>query len=134
MNPSPSKLRRHIVIALAQGMTTSEVIADVREVFGVEVSKQLVVRNNPSRASGAHLSKELRELFETVRAKTVEDLEALPMAYRATRILALQRLHAESVEQRDRKNALKALDQIRVEMDGLELIDIDPPKQGDDSW
>lgn len=133
MNPSPSKLRRHIVIALAQGMTPSEVIADVQAVFGIEVSKQMVTNHNPLLASGASLNKGLRELFATVRTKSLEGLEVLPMAYRAPRIAALQRLHVDSVEHGDRKNALKALDQIRIEMDGIELIDIDPP-QGGDTW
>jgi hypothetical protein len=83
-----SAIRRHIVTLNAQGYAPHEVIASVKETFGVEVSPQLVVRNNPSRASGAHLNKDLRELFDTVRAKTqedLEDLEDISMAYRAVR-------------------------------------------------
>lgn len=126
-------IKRTIVMALGGGATPSEVVLLVREQFNTQITRQAVQKYNPRTATGSNLSADLKALFESTRAKALEDLESLDTAYRTMRVAALQRVYERAVTAHDDRTALRALDQIRIEMIGIELVDIDPP-EGDEAW
>ncbi len=129
----PAALKRRIVVMIAKGYLLTEIAKALHDEHGLDVSIARLQRYDPRTQSGSGLSADLKALFESTRQKALEDLESLDTAYRPMRVAALHRIYERAVERHDDRSALRALDQIRIEMDGLELIDVDPP-EGDGSW
>lgn len=129
----PVALKRRVVVMIAKGYLLTEIAKALHDEHGFDVSIARLQRYDPRTATGSGLSADLKELFECTRQKALEDLEALDTAYRPMRVAALHRIYERAVDRHDDRTALRALDQIRIEMDGLELIDVDPP-EGDGSW
>lgn len=88
-----------IVQALACYDTPTQVAAHVKEEFGLVITRQQVANYDPTKTTGANLSKKLRAIFETTREKFLEDVSGIPIAQQAYRLRVLQR-NLERADQR----------------------------------
>lgn len=122
-------IKRFIVMELArhEGLTVTR--DSVKKNFDLEVSLSQIQAYDPTSYQGRELSKELRTLFETTRAKFLDDLEAQPLAHKAVRLKKLNKIHDEAMAKGVHRNALGAIDQARKEMDGLDWAE--PEDEGE---
>lgn len=88
----PEDVKRHIVVALAAFDTPSQVAQSVKEEFGLEVSRQAVEGHDPTKRAGRKLALKWRTLFEESRRAFIEDMSAIAISHRATRLRALNRM------------------------------------------
>lgn len=86
-----------IVQALACFDTPSVVAKAVKDEFGIEVTRQLIERYNPTKKAGANLGKKMIALFEETRKAFIEDTAEIAISHRAVRLRGLQRM-AEKAE------------------------------------
>jgi hypothetical protein len=61
-----------IVRSLAQFMTPTEVVKDIKEKFGIDVTPQQVEYYDPTKVAGANLPQEFVDLFHEARKKYIE--------------------------------------------------------------
>lgn len=118
---------------VAKGYFLSEVQKVLRDELGLDVSIARLQRYDPRFPTGSRLSPDLLALYESTRTKSLEDLESLDFCYRAIRMQALTRTLDRAIEKGDDALATRVLAQMASEMDGLELIDLDPP-DADANW
>lgn len=57
----------YIVRSLAQFMTPTEVVKDIKEKFNIDVSPQQVEAYDPTKVAGRDLRQEYKDVFETTR-------------------------------------------------------------------
>ncbi|EPF72564.1 hypothetical protein GCM10025882_31900 [Acinetobacter gyllenbergii] len=62
----------YIVRSLAQFMTPTEVVKDIKEKFNIDVSPQQVEAYDPNKVAGRDLRKEFRDVFEATRKEYLE--------------------------------------------------------------
>jgi hypothetical protein len=71
-----ARLKKHekvfIVRALAEFMTPTQVVEDIKVKLGVDVSPQQVETYDPTKVAGADLSQEFVDLFHEARKKYIE--------------------------------------------------------------
>ena len=71
-----ARLKKHekvfIVRALAQFMTPSQVVEDIKVKLGIDVSPQQVETYDPTKVAGADLSQEFVDMFHEARKKYIE--------------------------------------------------------------
>lgn len=71
-----AKLRKaeqlYIIRSLAQFMTPTEVVKDIKEKFNIDVSPQQVEGYDPTKVAGQDLRQEFREEFEKVREEYLQ--------------------------------------------------------------
>ena len=82
-------IRRTIVIELACFRTPSEVAEIVKEVHGVEISRQLAHTYDPHGSAGADVAKKWKALHAATREAFLKDTSAIPAAQRAYRLREL---------------------------------------------
>jgi len=95
----PDEIKRFIINALAAFDTPSQVVASVKEEFGVDVSRQAVEGHDPSKHAGRNLSSKWRDLFEAARTGFINEATLVPIAHRSTRLRALHRM-AQAAERK----------------------------------
>jgi hypothetical protein len=88
----PDEIKRFIINALAAFDTPSQVVAAVKEEFGVDVSRQAVEGHDPTKHAGRNLAAKWREMFEAARSGFINEATLVPIAHRATRLRALERM------------------------------------------
>ncbi len=86
-----------IVQALACFDTPSQVCQAVKEQYGIEVSRQLCERYDPTKYSGRDLGHKWKTFFEECRKRFKEETIEIPIAHRAYRLRGLGRM-AEKAE------------------------------------
>lgn len=92
-----NEIKTFIVQALACFDSPSQVAEDVKKEFGVEISRQQVETHDPTKVAGRGLAQKWVDLFNEIRKKFREDITSIPIANRAYRLRALQRM-AEKAE------------------------------------
>lgn len=88
-----------IVQALACFDTPTQVASQVKEEFGLTITRQQVANYDPTKATGVNLSKKLRAIFESTREQFLADVSGIPIAQQAYRLRVLQR-NLERADQR----------------------------------
>lgn len=81
-----------IVQQLACRETPTEVARSVKEEFGITITRQAVQAYDPTKWAGRDLSAELKQLFEETRKQFDADIDAIPIANKAYRLLVLQKI------------------------------------------
>lgn len=72
-------------------------VADaVKEEFGISITRQAVQAYDPTKAQGKSLSEKWRILFEKSRQAFIDDVSTIPIANKATRVRALNRMAAKA--------------------------------------
>lgn len=95
-----NEVKGFIVQALACFDTPSQVVEQVKQEFGVEISRQLCESHDPTKRAGVNLAVKWVTLFEDTRKRFRDDTADIPIANRAFRLRALGRMaeRAESVK------------------------------------
>ncbi|MDB4873322.1 MAG: hypothetical protein JWL97_4326 [Gemmatimonadales bacterium] len=87
-----NEVKLFIVQALACFDTPSQVVIDVKEKFGVTVSRQQCEAYNPTKMAGSALGTKWATVFEDTRKRFREEVADIPIASRAFRLRALGRM------------------------------------------
>lgn len=95
----PEEVKRFIINALAAFDTPSQVVAAVKEEFGLDVTRQAVEGHDPTKHAGRSLAPKWREMFEAARTTFINEATQVPIAHRSTRLRALDRM-AKAAEKR----------------------------------
>lgn len=95
----PEEVKRFIINALAAFDTPSQVVAAVKEEFGLDVTRQAVEGHDPTKHAGRSLAPKWREMFEAARKGFINEATQVPIAHRSTRLRALDRM-AKAAEKR----------------------------------
>lgn len=82
-----------IVRALACFDSPTEVCRQVKEEFGIDVTKQQVSLYHPERRVAKDLSEKWRTIFAETRKTFLEDVSTIPIASQAFRLRALNRMY-----------------------------------------
>lgn len=112
------KVKRFIARSLACYDTPSQVVASVKEEFGLDVSRMQVQTYDPTKAQGRDLSKELRTLFDETRADFLTNVEKIPIASQAFRLRSLARMHTHAEARGNAPLAAQLLEQAAKEIGG----------------
>ncbi|MEB3805652.1 DUF2280 domain-containing protein [Acinetobacter pittii] len=104
-----------IVQSLACRDTPQEVVEQVKQEFGVDISRSQCECYDPTKYSGRNLSKKFVELFESTREKFDEGLIDIPIANKYYRLKQYQR---QLEKTRNVKTALKILEQAAKDIGG----------------
>lgn len=116
-------LTENIKIFVVQGLacfdTPSQIASAVKEQFGVEMPRQQVARYDPTKTHNKDVSPRLRAVFETARAKFIENVSAIPVAQRAYRLRALQRSVERAEQIGNIAMVASLLEQAAKEMGGM---------------
>lgn len=105
----------YIVQALACRDTPQEVVEQVKQEFGVDISRSQCECYDPTKYSGRNLSKKYVELFEATRERFDEGLIDIPIANKYYRLKQYQR---QLDRTRNVKTALKILEQAAKDIGG----------------
>jgi hypothetical protein len=87
------EVKLFIVRALACFDAPTEVCRQVKEEFGIDVTKQQVSAYHPERRVGKDLSEKWRTIFAETRKAFLEDVSTIPIASQAFRLRALNRMY-----------------------------------------
>jgi len=101
---------------LAMYRTPSEVAADVKETFNVEVSRQLVHEYNPDGSGGPTVAQKWKDLHAATRKAFLEDTGAISVAQKAYRLNELADLYRKTKERGESELAAEILEQAAKEM------------------
>lgn len=112
----PYEVKVFIINALAAFDTPSQVVAQVKEEFGLDLSRQVVQAHDPTKFAGRQLAAKWRTMFETARKSFLEDVSAIPIANRAARVRALNRMAQRAEKQGNLKLAADLHKQAAEEM------------------
>lgn len=77
-----------------------------------------VQKHDPTKVSGANLSKDLRAFFEESRQKFRSNIDEIPIANQAFRLASLNRLHGVAAEKNNGPLAAQLLEQAAKEIGG----------------
>lgn len=95
-----------------------EVQRAVKREFKVDVTLPQLAAYNPTQASGARLSKTLREVFEATRAKFLSDTSGIAISHRSYRLRMLDRMAEQAAEKGNVVVAAQLLEQAAKEEGG----------------
>jgi len=95
----PEEAKAYVVRALACFTDASEILEVIRKDYGVEIARQSVETYDPTKAAGAKLSKQWRDLFERTRQAFIEDIDGIGLAHKAVRLRTLERMRAKAEKQ-----------------------------------
>lgn len=84
-------VKEAIVQMLACYDTPSQVAQQVKEDFGLEITRMRVAAYDPTKVAGKNLSKKLADMFHATRKAFLEDVASIPIAQQAYRLRVLQR-------------------------------------------
>ncbi|WP_430229671.1 DUF2280 domain-containing protein [Paraburkholderia tropica] len=107
-----------IVRALACFDSPTDVARQVKDEFGIEVTKQQVSLYNPERVVGRDLSEKWRTVFAETRKKFLEDVSTIPIASQAFRLRALNRMYERVQNQGNVALAAQLIEQAAKESGG----------------
>lgn len=114
----PDHVKVHIVTSLACFDTSKDVIADVKEKFGLIVTHQQVSAYDPNTANGARLSEKHKALFVETREKFKANVSAIPIANVTVRLRALDKMARKAVDNGNAKMAAALMEQAAKEVGG----------------
>jgi len=80
------EVKAFVVQALACFDTPSQVVASVKETFGIDVTRQQCEAYDPTKYVGRSLNQKWKTLFEDTRARFREETAEIPIANRAYRL------------------------------------------------
>ncbi|AZF22299.1 DUF2280 domain-containing protein [Pseudomonas sp. R3-52-08] len=109
------EVKTFIVQALACFDTPSQVCQAVKEQYGIEVSRQLCERYDPTKYSGRDLGQKWKTFFEECRKRFREETVDIPIANRAFRLRAMNRFVERAESMKNIGLAMQILEQAAKE-------------------
>lgn len=112
-------VQTYIVRGLACYETPSEVARAVNKEFGIEVSRQTVETYDPTKVAGSRRAKKWQSMFDQAREAFLHDVASVPIAQKAFRLRALQRMLDKCETSGNLKMAAELLEQAAKEVGGM---------------
>lgn len=111
-------VKQYILQALACFDSQRQVIADVKERFGVVVSQQQVSAYDPDTVAGRRMSSKSKMAFAEARAKFKVAVGDVPIAHASYRLRQLNRLYEKTAERGNVVAAAQLLEQAAKDSGG----------------
>ncbi|MCR6026775.1 DUF2280 domain-containing protein [Salmonella enterica subsp. enterica] len=86
------EIKAFIVQSVACFDTPSQVVESVLKEFGIQITRQQVEQNDPTKVSGKGLAKKWTDLFNATRERFLNEISDIPIANKAYRLRALNRM------------------------------------------
>ncbi|WP_130941574.1 DUF2280 domain-containing protein [Klebsiella quasipneumoniae] len=86
------EIKAFIVQSVACFDTPSQVVESVLKEFGVQITRQQVEQNDPTKISGKGLAQKWVDLFNRTRDRFLNEIYDIPIANKAYRLRVLQRM------------------------------------------
>ncbi|MBZ7620648.1 DUF2280 domain-containing protein [Klebsiella michiganensis] len=86
------EIKAFIVQSVACFDTPSQVVESVLKEFGIQITRQQVEQNDPTKISGKGLAQKWVELFNLTRDRFLKEISDIPIANKAYRLRVLQRM------------------------------------------
>lgn len=86
------EIKAFIVQSVACFDTPSQVVESVLKEFGIQITRQQVEQNDPTKISGKGLAKKWVDMFNTTRDRFLNEISDIPIANKAYRLRVLQRM------------------------------------------
>lgn len=111
-------MKAFIVQQLACFDTPSQVVEAVKAQYGVEITRQQAETHDPTKFAGRELAARWVTLFHEARARFKEETMSIPIANRAYRLRALDRMAARAENMKNMALAAQLLEQAAKETGG----------------
>lgn len=113
-----AEVKTFIVHALACFDTPSQVAESVKAEFGVEVSRQQVEGYDPNKKAADKLADKWVDLFNETRSKFCNETASIPIANKAYRLRALNRMAIAAEQKKNYPLAAQLMEQAAKESGG----------------
>jgi len=109
-------VKTYIVQALACFDTPSQVVESVQAEFKVKITRQQVEAYDPTKASGKALASRWVEMFNATRTRFQNEIADIPIANKAYRLRALDRMMTKAETMRNMALAASLMEQAAKEV------------------
>lgn len=109
------EVKAFIVQALACYDTPSQVVESVQNEFSLKISRQQVESHDPNKASGKALAHKWAVLFHETRKRFQTEISDIPIANKAYRLRALDRMMTKAENMRNMALAATLIEQAAKE-------------------
>ncbi len=110
------EIKAFIVQSVACFDTPSQVVESVLKEFGIQITRQQVEQNDPTKVSGKGLAKKWSDLFNTTRARFLNEISDIPIANKAYRLRVLQRMATTAENMKNMGMTAQLLEQAAKEV------------------
>lgn len=110
------EVKAFIVQSLACFDTPSQVVELVKKEFGLSITRQQVESHDPTKANGRGLAQKWVELFHVTRKRFQTELSDIPIANKAYRLRALDRMMTKAEGMRNMALAASLMEQAAKEV------------------
>lgn len=110
-----NEVKRFIVQALACFDPISEVAESVQKEFGLKITKQQIESHDPTKVSGKNLAQKWVDLFNTTRERFQNEISDIPIANKAYRLRALDRMATKAETMRNYNLTAQLIEQAAKE-------------------
>lgn len=110
------EVKAFIVQSLACFDTPSQVVELVKKEFGLSITRQQVESHDPTKANGRGLAQKWVELFHETRKRFQTELSDIPIANKAYRLRALDRMMTKAEGMRNVALAASLMEQAAKEV------------------
>ncbi|MGX1904021.1 DUF2280 domain-containing protein [Enterobacter asburiae] len=110
------EVKAFIVQSLACFDTPSRVVELVKKEFGLSITRQQVESHDPTKANGRGLAQKWVELFHETRKRFQTELSDIPIANKAYRLRALDRMMTKAEGMRNMALAASLMEQAAKEV------------------
>lgn len=114
--PLPVKVVERILTALAIGAAPREVIATIKEEFGIELKPWHVTYYDPRNVASKGLKQQHKDLFYKLHREYISRLENVTIAHARARLDRLDKIYDKAMAEGNLKAATNALKESRIEM------------------
>ncbi|HCE9140570.1 TPA: DUF2280 domain-containing protein [Klebsiella pneumoniae] len=90
------EIKAFIVQSVACYDTPSQVVESVLKEFGIQITRQQVEQNDPTKISGKGLAQKWVDLFNRTRDRFLNEISDIPIANKAYRLRVLDRMAARA--------------------------------------
>ncbi|HCR0782068.1 TPA: DUF2280 domain-containing protein [Klebsiella aerogenes] len=110
------EVKAFIVQSLACFDTPSQVVESVKKEFGLSITRQQVESHDPTKANGRGLAQKWVELFHDTRKRFQTELSDIPIANKAYRLRALDRMMTRAEGMKNMALAASLMEQAAKEV------------------
>lgn len=109
------EVKAFIIQMLACYDTPSQVVEAVQKDFGIAITRQQVETHDPTKVSGKTLAKKWVDMFNTTRDRFLNEISDIPIANKAYRLRALDRMMTKAEGMRNMALAASLMEQAAKE-------------------
>lgn len=108
-------VKAFIIQSLACYDTPSQVVEAVQKEFGINITRQQAESHDPTKASGKTLAKKWVDLFSATRDRFLNEISDIPIANKAYRLRALDRMMTKAEGMKNMALAASLMEQAAKE-------------------